>query len=256
MIQSSLKDSRLEVNTEIYPIFEIDTIQFSVSKSELLEQWIIEKEEYDEFIKSTCDSVVRESLYYELTDDKKADRFLNNQDSYFDEEYLEFIEYEPSNKIKNRELFSLNYKSKIRTRKEEVESIVLKTRAKNEESLNYCYLTIDSKESLKKSKFLEEKKWHNYSWFEIDTNYVEILPIQEIDSTERFMKLLTHNQALAFYHWKYPISKSTESANWKNYIFPTKNEFTIMQSGEYNLIQDKSFEYTTNSLHYRIRFWN
>lgn|SRR5690554_36987 len=255
-VQSSLKENKIDIDINIVPMIDVDTLQYLVYGSELSEQWIIEREEYEQFVKSTCDSLVRESLYYELSDFKKAGRFLNYQDEYFSEELLEFVEYEPVAKVENRKLFSLNYKSKIRNRKKEVEEIVTKTMSENKESLMFCYLTIDVEKSLSNSKSIVGETWRNNPWFEIDTNYVEIFPIQEIDSTERFMELLNYNQAMAFYHWKYPIRKSTESANWKNYIFPTKDEFTIMQSGKFDAIQDKSYEYTTNSLHYRIRFKN
>jgi len=255
-VQSSLKENKFDSDIDLVPIFQVDTFQYLIQGPELVDQWGIEREEYEQFMKSTCDSIVRETLYYQLSEFKKAERFLNYQDEYFCEEHLEFVVFDPGRKVENRKLFSLNYKSKIRNRKKEVEEIVSKTRSENKESLKFCYLTIDIEKSLSNSKSFEEKNWRNYPWFEIDTNYAEIFPIQEIDSTERFMELLNYNQALAFYHWKYPISKSTEGANWKNYIFPTKDEFTIMQSGEYNLIQDKSFEYSTNSLNYRIRFRN
>ena len=255
-IQTRLEENKLDSDVDIVPIFEKDTFQYSIKGSELKDQWVIERKEYEEFVKSTCDSTLRETLYYQLSDYKKAERFLKYKDYYFDEELLEFVVYEPSNKIKNRELFSLDYNTKIRNRKKEVKEIVTKTRSENKQSLNFCYLTIDIEKSLSNSKSFEKRHWQNYPWFEIDTNYTEIFPIQEIDSTERFMELINYDQALAFYHWKYPISRSTENTNWKNYVFPSKDEFNIMQSGKSNAIQDKSFEYATNSLYYRIRFRN
>ncbi|PHR46527.1 MAG: hypothetical protein COA32_10305 [Fluviicola sp.] len=255
-IQSSLKENKFDADIDLVPIFQVDTFQYLIQGPELVDQWGIEREEYEQFLKSTCDSVVRETLYYELSEFRKAERFLNYQDEYFCEEHLEFVEFDPTTKVENRKLFSLNYKSKIRNRKKEVEEIVSKTRSENKESLKFCYLTIDIEESLSNSKSFEEKNWRNYPWFEIDTNYAEIFPIQEIDSTERFMELLNYNQALAFYHWKFPISKSSENTNWKNYIYPTKEEFINMQSGKSSLINNKSFEYISNSLNYRIRFTN
>ncbi|MDD2983836.1 MAG: hypothetical protein PHQ74_10655 [Crocinitomicaceae bacterium] len=248
-----LKKMKIDGQLEIIPLFQVDTFQFVVKGEELYSQWNIQKTEYEKFVKYTNDSLVRETLFFELRDLKKSNKFIRHPQEYFDENGLEYVDFEPVDKVVNRMLFNLDYKTKIHTEDPEIKEILIKMESQHRGSLMYCYRTLDLKNSIFKKS---DRKLHSpryQRWFQIDTSKVEILPIKSADSVENFSKLLNYKQAIAFYNWKYPISKSTSDSNWKNYVFPTKEEFLKLQSMSGNDFPDKTFSYSTRTMKYRVR---
>ena len=67
----------------------------------------ITNNEYRQFVEHVKDSIAREKIYL-TSEDESTEDFINYQDRYFDEESKEMVDYDPSDKEKNRKLFSLN----------------------------------------------------------------------------------------------------------------------------------------------------
>ena len=74
-----------------------------------MDQTEISNNEYRQFVEWVRDSIAREKIYYGSEEDDDADRFINYQELYFDEGQLEYVEYDPSDRELNREIFSLNW---------------------------------------------------------------------------------------------------------------------------------------------------
>ena len=68
----------------------------------------ITNNEYRQFVEHVKDSIAREKIYL-TSEDESTEDFINYQDRYFDEESKEMVDYDPSDKEKNRKLFSLNW---------------------------------------------------------------------------------------------------------------------------------------------------
>lgn len=254
-LNSELKRNKINLQAELIPLFQTDTVEFTVKGTELYNQWQIKKSEYDEFVKYAYDSLVRETLFYELEEWEKSNKFIIHPQFYFCERALEFVEFDPSDKVENRKLFSLNYKTKIKTRKPEVNEILTRLKLKQQKSLKYTYKIIDLKNSIDKTAAFKMKSYRNQPWFQIDTITVEILPLIATDSNKPFIHQLSYEQAIAFYNWKYPISRATVNSSWKKYVFPTKEEFLKLQSNAAITIQDKSFKYINTTLKYKVRLY-
>ena len=103
------------------------------------ENWRISQQEYTEFIDFVMDSITREALYVELLRDDQALKFLNYQSRYFDENYFEYVDLDEATRGINRELFSLNYKTKIRQKDPEVNEILKAVTRKSRSSIEYSY---------------------------------------------------------------------------------------------------------------------
>lgn len=74
-----------------------------------MDQTEISNNEYRQFVDWVRDSIAREKIYEGIDEDEDASRFINYSDMYFDEGGLEFVEYEPSDREINREVFNLNW---------------------------------------------------------------------------------------------------------------------------------------------------
>jgi hypothetical protein len=254
-LNAELEKRRIDGQIEIIPLFQIDTFEFAVKGTELYNQWDIKKSEYDEFVKYSSDSLVRETLFFELAEWKKANKFIQHPEYYLSEKYLEFVEFDPVDKVENRKLFSLDYKAKIKVKNPEVKKIIISLELMHKKSLMYCFRTLNLKESIDKPSAFNFRSYYNQPWFQIDTNKVEVLPIKKVEPQGTFIQQLNYEQAIAFYTWKYPISKATVNSNWKNYIFPTQEEFLKMQTKSENICPDKSFYYSTNTLKYKVKLF-
>lgn len=253
---NELKSRKIAEKVEIVPLFQVDTVAFTITGAELYSHWKIDTCEYFDFVRSVRDSLVRETLYFELVEDEKAIKFVGFSDIYVDEQGLEFVETDPYQRVYNRKLFNLNYSTKIKKRNPEVQAILTKFKLRYSDSLLYCYRTLDLKNSNYTTSPFKMNSYVNLPWLKIDTNNIEILPIKEADSTSLFLNRLTYEQAIAFYNWKYPISKSTGKSNWKHYVFPSKEEFLVMQAQSNISFPDKSFSYTTTTMKYKVLIYN
>lgn len=254
-LSSELEKRKIEGEIDITPLFKVDTVEFTITGTELYNQWDIKKSEYDEFVEYSYDSLVRETLFFELDEFKKANKFIRQQEFYFWETHLEYLQFDPTDKALNRKFFSLNYKARIKSRDPDVKEILSRLEVKHKNSLIYSYRTLDLKSSIDIAAPFNMKSYRNQPWFPINMVQIEILPIREADSNsnEIFMQQLNYEQAIAFYTWKYPINKSTTDSNWKNYIFPTKEEFEMMQSNSENTIPNKSFKYSNRTMKYKVK---
>ncbi|MDX1652284.1 MAG: SUMF1/EgtB/PvdO family nonheme iron enzyme [Brumimicrobium sp.] len=74
-----------------------------------MDQTEITNNEYRQFVFWVRDSIAREKIFEGLEEDEEAERYINYQDEYFDEGALEWVEYDPSDRFRNREVFSLNW---------------------------------------------------------------------------------------------------------------------------------------------------
>jgi len=75
-----------------------------------MDQTEITNNEYRQFVEWVRDSTAREKIYAsDEVEDDEAGRYINYTDMYFDEPNLEFVEYDPTDRVLNRELFALNW---------------------------------------------------------------------------------------------------------------------------------------------------
>ncbi len=76
-----------------------------------MDQTEITNNEYRQFCDHVRDSIARELIYAntDLIEDEMAGEYINYKERYFDESSKEMVDYEGSDRPKNRELFSLNW---------------------------------------------------------------------------------------------------------------------------------------------------
>jgi hypothetical protein len=82
----------------------------------MMSRYEITNAEYREFVEYVKDSIMRELIYLnsdptgngEIEDEVLA-QMLKHEDAYFDEEEMEWVDFDESDYEKNRELFSFNY---------------------------------------------------------------------------------------------------------------------------------------------------
>lgn len=86
-----------------------------------MDQTEITNNEYRQFVEHVRDSIAREIIYLDkdgkLTDESIAEDFIDYTDRYFDDVTedgsMEYVDYDPSDKEKNRKVFSLNWDRKF-----------------------------------------------------------------------------------------------------------------------------------------------
>jgi len=81
-----------------------------------------------------------------------------------------------------------------------------------------------------------------------------ILPDSNSTETE-IIKKITYEQALAFYHWKYPIQKIKATDNWQDYVLPTKEQFERIQRGEQIIVEEKIVEFPSPVFRYVVHIY-
>lgn len=79
------------------------------------------------------------------------------------------------------------------------------------------------------------------------------IPI-ETQKPEDVMKGITYAQALAYYHWKYPVWKAKTSDNWQYYIYPDETQFGKIQQGEQLIIPEHRLSYPSPVFRYVVTF--
>lgn len=154
----SFKTEAKKIREEKYLPYVLGHFEpFMISKYE------ITNGEYREFVRWVQDSIFREALYYsdELSDEE-AIKFLNyDGDPYFDEEEMDWIEPDISDREVNREYYSLNfeynYKKELKGEQiiRSIEAYYLrpnerwyKRRELDVKTLNYSYYTIERVEDV------------------------------------------------------------------------------------------------------------
>lgn len=251
-LNSKLKRKKIKGHLEIIPIFKIDTISFTIDGKELYNQWKISKDEYFTFIEHTFDSTVRETLFFELDDRKKANKFIHHPSDYFSEKHSEFVIFDPLDIGENRHLFHLNYNTKIKSKNPEIKRVLSKLEKNKIETLNYAYRKLNLINSIDTVPSSEIKSYRNQPWIPIQIFDIDIIPSKNEGSNSSFIQQISYEQAISFYTWKYPINKATKDSNWRTFVFPSEDEFKMMQTNLNNVISDKYFEYTNKTMKYRV----
>ena len=81
-----------------------------------------------------------------------------------------------------------------------------------------------------------------------------ILPDSTSTETETIKKI-TYSQALAFYHWKYPIQKIKATDNWQDFVLPSKEQFEKIQRGEQIVIEEKMVDFPSPLFRYVVHLY-
>lgn len=72
---------------------------------------------------------------------------------------------------------------------------------------------------------------------------------------DAFVQPISYEQAHAFYNWKFPIHKYKEGDNWQDFVYPSKEQFLTVQSGEAIVVDAKTIEYTSPSFRYVVHLF-
>lgn len=246
------KLQKLNQSFSVVPI--IDTVYFSIEieGKELQKRWKITEEEYNSFLQYTLDSLKREFLYLHILDGRVAGKFINYSKEYFDWDALEYMAYDASDSIFNRTYFPLNFKTKINYKDYEVDSLMKVFFAQlGCDSLPYRYSYIDARKQVVDSTTKNQMKYYDNlktSFYVIETDSLNIKP--KIDESIPFIANLSYRQALAFYHWKYPIKHITENSDWRQYVFPDEEDFELYQASLTGVIE--YFEYSDEIIEIKL----
>ncbi|NRA13013.1 MAG: hypothetical protein HRT57_13750 [Crocinitomicaceae bacterium] len=151
-IQAKLNDAELPYSAVVTLPIKDDvvnepsvSVNFEIEGRDYTEQWNISNDDYLEFMQSVEDSVLREFLYMNLEEDFLAARFLDHPEYYFSEPDLEYVDIEFSDRDINRELFSLNYKRKIKRKDDAVQELLESDDYKLRMNSMFEYCQMDAK---------------------------------------------------------------------------------------------------------------
>jgi hypothetical protein len=114
----------LKYQATIESKFIDDTISVEVPRNELIKNWKIELDEYADFLNYVRDSTIREFLYFNIQNLKKAEKFIHYKNQYLDVDCGEWVDTDPVEKEINREYFPLNFKRKINRKDKEIDSLL------------------------------------------------------------------------------------------------------------------------------------
>ena len=262
---------------------------------EYTEQWRITEEQYKEFIDAARDSILREFLYQQMEDDEEALKMLNYIDLYFSESRLDYEQLSRYNRERNRQMFAFNPKYKIKRNKPEIKALIDEFEAKKLPTVyryqwmdaigksivgefalaklnpglhegQRPYYELVSRDSLEVPIGMD----YAYSWtgnpctspgvrmHEDLSRFVKKV-IALIDVNDKsdipFMEKLTYEQALAYYHWKFPLFKATEKDDWRNFVYPSEKEFALIQQGKQVVIPAEKWEYPSAKFRYVVHFY-
>lgn len=82
-------------------------------------------------------------------------------------------------------------------------------------------------------------------------NVIAGVSLDNQEDTES-MKGITYEQAKAFYSWKYPIHKAKQGDDWQQFIFPTKEQFESVQSGETVIVPAHKLDFPSPTFQYVV----
>lgn len=150
-----------------------------------MDQTEITNNEYRQFVEWVRDSIAREKIYAGFEDDEDADRYINYQEEYFDEAGLEMVEYDPSDRALNRELFSLNWDRNFSYDDEELIPLLAdmyypqperfyKRREIDTRKLNFRYYWIDLREAARRGRIDIVPNGYDNQQNKIATNHREL----------------------------------------------------------------------------------
>ncbi|MFT5778353.1 MAG: hypothetical protein ACI837_001309 [Crocinitomicaceae bacterium] len=274
---------------------------FVIEQRDYTNQWRISNDEYDHFIDVVQDSIIREYLYHHLAEFDHADNYLDWDEIYFDEGAREYVEYDCSDRSLNRELFALNYDSKIKMNNYEVRGLVEECYEKIKKNPTYVY---NQNLSMNRSVFGEFEKStpiKNHECINMklkprlnesgnlqlgyDLNlgscnslgqssgvrghkdlskFIERheVPLERLYShrvnppNELDLALdVSYEQALAYYHWLYPIHSFGEGDDWRNFVFPSKEQYELILAGKSVVVPEKVINYPSPVFRYVVHIY-
>lgn len=141
--------------------FDSKNQEFIIATKDYTEQWKITNSEYLSFIQAVQDSVLRENLFNRLPHTKmgnnEANKLLRYTDLYFDENTLEYTEFNISDRLLNRYtllnlyLFPLNYSFNLKSLSPEYYSLmdsIKKSEPYTHPQFRYEYIDSERKSEL------------------------------------------------------------------------------------------------------------
>lgn len=282
--------------------------QFSIAERDYTDQWGITCKEYTSFVNAVKDSMKRELLYIKVQEDKLAEKLLHKTDDLLmSESRLEWVEFDPADRLLNRELYFLNYKTNISNRKywqyDKVGNRLNLDLLIGDPVFHYSYIDCYSRSQLGKFtieiesvdppstdyyfKYYEsdlkiydstgqfeygiigkdlwipglDKKNHDpgvrahtYVARFFNETEINVIPgnLQELNESDDLIQSISYEQAMAYYHWKYPIQNANERSDWQNFVSPTKEQFEKAQRGEQLVIGERKVPYPTPLFRYVV----
>lgn len=97
----------------------------------------------------------------------------------------------------------------------------------------------------------------NYARFRLQ-GFVKLTPkfSMEQQKPEDLVKGISYEQALAYYHWKYPIWKAKPGDDWQNFVYPSEEQFKRIQNGEKLIIPTHEIPYPAPVFRYVVTFFS
>lgn len=128
-----------------------------------MDQTEITNNEYRQFVHWVRDSIARRTIYLNLEEDEAASQYINYKDLYYDEMMMEMVEFDPSNRFMNVDMFPLNWDKDFSYDDPELVPLLsemyyptsqrfFKRKEIDPRKLNYKYFWIDLIEAARKGK--------------------------------------------------------------------------------------------------------
>jgi len=261
--------------------------------------WKITSGDYQKFIYSVRDSILKEQLYEKAGKDQQVFKLLDYKNYYFDEGMLEWVELDPEDKKNNRYYFPLA--SKLPALTPELKLLAEEIKASQAYTAPvYCYYDLNANRRSITGTFTREtmylldhkrtytgfipdgrpldKKYagkdldldfatylgygstgvrshENFARF-IDESNVAVFPAKGFNEyPPQLVTGITYEQAVAYYHWKYPIHKLKASDSWQQFVIPTEEQFHKVQSGETIVVPEEKIDYPTPLFRYVVHVY-
>lgn len=269
--------------------------EFIIPSRNYTPQWQISNKEYEKYVTYVKDSILRENLYNLLSNHKIASKFIKYKTQYYDECQLDWTNFNASDRKENRYHFDLNFKSKINFNEPTIKfvmKILTDDNCLNNPVFVYYYFDCISKSQNGVYGIAQHqeggyyKHWHLVSLDKYEepigkdynagmynmlgqntgvrghhnlARFIHIVQtpiLPDSTSTEtQIIKKITYEQALAFYHWKYPIHKIKATDNWQDFVLPSKEQFEKIKRGEQIIIEERQVTYPSPVFRCVVHFY-
>ncbi|MGV3613552.1 MAG: hypothetical protein ACO1N0_21510 [Fluviicola sp.] len=231
------------------------------------ENWQITTVEYQEFLRSVQDSVLNECLYQAIFHTKDAEKLLKGSKISVDTNFLSQVNSKAYKDSLFRErYFPLSYNHSVQRKYKTVVDSIKKTTNYRIPAYKHVFMSASERMfrgelEASEDKTLQVKPMDTIPYLsgkDLNLGMVnnrgqssgvrshafigqffvedEICIVPEIPLTEQkpneLVKGITYEQALAYYHWKYPITKAKSTDDWQQFVFPDKEEFERIKKGE------------------------
>ncbi len=269
--------------------------EIMVPEKTLSDQWKITNHDYLQFIHYVKDSIQREHIFLTVKSKETANDLILYQETYFSENDLEFIQFEPYERAINLEIFPLNFHTSIDYENPEIDSLIqlLPT-----DELLFRYTERDVLGSAlpgiyvinpelspnpryPRSYMLDDKlmgtgigkimvrprinclgenisiRFHPNLQTHLCRDYIDVLPENgnQIPDNEILIQSITYEQALAYYNWKRPIHKAHENDDWQDYLYPSREEYAAVQQGETIVQESTTIPYVSPTFRYVVHLY-